>query len=112
MIEPLLSFQSLARYGVSPSRLSPVTAVRRYRGPVLVIGGEEDSYTPPAETRALHAAVPGRKSLWLVSGKDHAEACDRADARYRVRVAGFLAATIGSPTSNWAIVRQTRSSRL
>ena len=97
IFEPLLSFQSVARFGVLPSRLSPATAVRRYTGPVLVIGGGQDRYTPPAETRAIHDAAPGRKSLWLVPGKDHAAACDMTDAEYRSRVWRFLTASIGRP---------------
>ncbi len=110
LIEPLLSFQSIARYGVAPSRLSPVAAIRRYRGPVLVIGGGEDAYTPPPETRALHAAVPGGKLLWLVPGEDHAGTCDMVGADYRARVAGFLATTVGPPAGDRAATRQTRSS--
>jgi pimeloyl-ACP methyl ester carboxylesterase len=111
LIEPLLSFQSIARYGARPSRLSPISAVRRYAGPVLVIGGGADASTPPSETRALHAAVPGRGFLWLVPGKDHAETCDMADAQYRARIATFLAATVGTPAGDHPVTRQTRSSR-
>lgn len=58
MLEPLLSFQSRPRFGAWPGDLSPLEALKRYRGPVFVLGGEDDRYTPPGETRALFAAPP------------------------------------------------------
>ena len=68
LLEPLLTLQSKPRFGVWPTRLSPREAVKRYPGPVFVIGGAEDRYTPPPETRAIFAAAPGPKRLWLVPG--------------------------------------------
>ena len=96
-LEPLLSFQSKPRFGAWPGRLSPLEALRRYPGPVFVIGGEQDRYTPPAETRALFEAAPGRKRLWLVPGKGHAAIGELRDEDYRGRIARFLQATIGPP---------------
>ncbi len=98
MLEPLLSVQAPLRFGVWPSRLSPLTALRRYPGPVLVIGGEQDRSTPPDETRALFAAAQGPKSLWLVPTGDHADICDLSDTIYRARIGAFLEATIGTPS--------------
>ncbi len=97
LLEPLLSFQSHLRFGVPPDRLSPLNALRRYPGPVLVLGGQDDIYTPPEETRALFAAASGRKSLWLVSGRDHAAMGDLRDGAYRDRVSSFLEQAIGPP---------------
>ena len=97
VLEPLLSFQSKPRFGVMPGELSPLEALRRYPGPVFVIGGQEDSYTPPQETRALFEAAPGRRSLWLVPGRDHAAMGTLSDDSYRGRVGKFLQATIGQP---------------
>jgi pimeloyl-ACP methyl ester carboxylesterase len=97
LLEPLLSFQSLPRLGVWPSALSPRAAIRRFRGPVFVIGGGEDRSTPPAETRALFDAAPGPKRLWLVPGRGHAAMGDLADPPYRTRLRAFLEATIGRP---------------
>jgi fermentation-respiration switch protein FrsA (DUF1100 family) len=97
LLEPLLSFQSLPRFGVPPSRLSPLRALSRYRGPVLVIGGLDDAYTPPGETRALFRQAPGPRALWLIPGKDHAALGDLADEAYRRRVRLFLERTIGRP---------------
>ena len=96
-LEPLLSFQSKPRFGAMPADLSPLQALRRYPGPVFVIGGGQDLYTPPDETRALFAAAPGPKSLWLVPGRGHAAIGELSDAEYRGRIARFLQATIGRP---------------
>jgi alpha-beta hydrolase superfamily lysophospholipase len=95
LLEPLLSFQSRPRLGVWPGRLSPIEAVRRYRGRLLVIGGLDDRSTPPAETRALFAAAPGPKALWLVPGAGHKEVSDLASDEYRRRLLAFLEGTIG-----------------
>ena len=95
--EPLLSFQSLPRYGVWPARIAPVTAIRDFRAPVFVIGGAEDRYTPPSETRALFAAAPNRKALWLVPGLDHGKVSNFRDEEWARRVGGFLRGTIGAP---------------
>ena len=95
VLEPLLSFQAPLRFGAWPSRLSPLNALRQYHGPVLVIGGEEDSSTPANESRAMFTAAHGPKELWLVPRGDHAEICDLSDAAYRIHVSSFLAKTIG-----------------
>ncbi|MDP9424092.1 MAG: lysophospholipase [Pseudomonadota bacterium] len=97
LLEPLLSYQSSLRFGVPPSVLSPVEALRRYRGPVFVIGGQDDRYTPPEETRELFAAAPGEKSIWLVPDRGHAAIGNLQDDQYRGRVEGFLQRTIGRP---------------
>jgi dipeptidyl aminopeptidase/acylaminoacyl peptidase len=97
LLEPLLSFQARPRFGVMPGALSPLGALRRYRGPVFVIGGQEDRYTPPEETLALFAAAPGRKRLWLVPRRGHADMGDMQDQAYRSRISNFLEQTIGRP---------------
>ncbi|HEY0013566.1 MAG TPA: alpha/beta fold hydrolase [Allosphingosinicella sp.] len=95
VLEPLLSVQSRPRFGVPPGRLSPVKALRRYGGPLLVIGGLADRSTPPEETRALFEAAPGRKALWLVPGIGHGAVSDLRTQEYRRRLLHFLARTIG-----------------
>jgi len=94
LLEPLLSYQSRFRFGVGPGALSPIDALRRYRGPVLVIGGDRDRYTPPAETRALFEAAPGRKKILWVSG-DHAAVSGVSSIGHCDKLAQFLASTIG-----------------
>jgi pimeloyl-ACP methyl ester carboxylesterase len=64
---------------------------------VLIIGGEEDQYTPPDETRAMFDAAPGEKRLWLVPGAGHAAIGRLGDRDYKDGVASFLRQTIGAP---------------
>jgi len=90
LLEPLLSFQSLPRFGVWPSRLSPIAALSRYRGPVLIVGGEMDRSTPPAETRALFAAVTGPREIWMTPVGDHAAMGEPPDPGYRIHLKAFL----------------------
>ena len=97
LLEPLLSFQSLPRFGVWPSRLSPLKAVASFHGPVLIVGGEQDRSTPPAESRAMFAAVTGARELWLAPIGDHAAICDLADPSYRARVRAFLEKYMARP---------------
>jgi pimeloyl-ACP methyl ester carboxylesterase len=97
LIEPALSIQALPRYGVWPARIAPLAALRRYQGPVFIIGGGADRYTPPAETREMFAAVQGPRSLWLVDGLDHAHVSGLATLLYRTRILAFLEGTIGAP---------------
>ncbi len=95
--EPLLSFQSLPRYGVWPGRIAPIETIRGFSAPVFVIGGAGDRYTPPVETRALFAAAPNRKELWLVPGLSHGEVSNLHDAEWTRRVRDFLRGAIGAP---------------
>lgn len=97
LLEPLLSFQSGPRFGVWPSRLSPLEALRRYRGPVLVIGGGDDRSTPPSETKAMFAAAPGPKSLWIAPGVGHSAMTVLRNEPYRRRLLRFLRSSIGAP---------------
>jgi pimeloyl-ACP methyl ester carboxylesterase len=99
LLEPLLSFQSKPRLGVWPGRLSPLAALRRYRGPVLVVGGGADRYTPPDETKALFDAAPGRKSLFIAAGADHAETSGLIDPAYRQVLLSFLRRTLPPPVA-------------
>lgn len=90
LLEPLLSFQSRLRAGVWPGRLSPRTRIMAYHGPVLVIGGGADHYTPPAETRALYAAAPGPKRLWFAPGASHEAVTALDTPAYRRTLLAFL----------------------
>jgi uncharacterized protein len=95
--EPLLSYQSWPRYGVSPARIAPIDGLRRYRGAILVIGGLADADTLPADTEALYAAAPGPKSLWLIPGADHIATSIVWNQAYRMRVLALFRATLGDP---------------
>ncbi len=90
LLEPLLSYQARPLVGVWPDMLSPRTRIAAYHGPVLMIGGGSDRYTPPAEIRALYDAAPGPKHIWFIPGADHAAATAHDGPAYRARVLRFL----------------------
>jgi len=97
LLEPLLTFQARPRFGLSPADLSPVAALPRFRGPVMVVGGTADRSVPPDESRALFAAAREPKALWFVHGRGHASMGGLLDQAYRERVRTFLLRTIGPP---------------
>jgi alpha-beta hydrolase superfamily lysophospholipase len=97
LLEPLLSLQAKPRLGIWPGRLAPLEALPAYGGPVLIVGGGADPYTPPAETRAMFAAARGPKSLWLAPGADHKAVSDLESPAYRERLLDFLRRRIGEP---------------
>ena len=96
LLEPLLSYQSPFRFGVWPDALSPIEALRRYPGPLLVIGGDRDRYTPPVETRALFNAALGPRQILWIAGADHSAASGMSSDACRDRLRLFLAQTIGA----------------
>jgi len=95
--EPLLSYQSWPRLGVPPGRIAPIEGLRRFRGPVLIVGGTADPDTTLADTRAMYAAAPGPKALWLVDGADHIATSILWTGEYRRRVGAFFAGALGEP---------------
>lgn len=97
LLEPLLTFQSRPRFGIWPDRLTPLAKLPEVRSPVMIIGGGEDRYTPPAETREMFAAVKGPRTLWLVPGADHAAASALRTTEYRQRLLAFLVSAVGHP---------------
>ena len=95
--EPLLSYQTYGRYGIAPERIAPIEGVRRFRGAVLVIGGTDDDATRVEDSRALYAAAPGPKWLWLVDGADHVETSKLFSPAYRARIRCLFERTLGEP---------------
>lgn len=86
---PFLSYQSILRFGCWPSDISPIAALPRYHGSLLVIGGGNDRYTPPEETRAMFAAARTRKQLWIIPGYGHGQVGTDGRA-YRAVLGRFL----------------------
>lgn len=76
--------------GLRPGDLRPIEALADYPGAVLVASGAADRATTPEETRALHAAAPGPKALWLVEGAGHVDLAAAAGSDYEERVLAFL----------------------
>lgn len=89
-IEPLLSYQSIARYGVWPDKLSPLAALKKVRVPVMLVGGELDAYTPPAETEAMYRAAPPGSEWWILGGMGHDEVVRAADPAFRQKLKAYL----------------------
>lgn len=69
-----------------PDRTS---VIPRIAAPTLVIVGEEDELTPPAESRIMASAIPGAE-LAVVPGAGHLSNLEQPEAFNRV-VSGFLA---------------------
>lgn len=89
ILEPLLSYQSLPRYGVWPDAISPINAMRTLRAPALVVGGGADMHSPPSESRAMAAAAP-QGELLILDGLSHDEVVSTTSPVYRERLLAFL----------------------
>jgi pimeloyl-ACP methyl ester carboxylesterase len=64
-----------AREGFLPSEISPVAAVSRLGIPVFIAHGEQDSFIPIAQGRAIFDAIPSRqKTFRPVPGAGHGNA--------------------------------------
>ena len=99
LIEPALSFQSFLWFGVAPSAIAPVAALKKFDRPVMIVGSEADAFTTLQDTRDMFAAAPGPKTLWLVRDLPHGIISDIATDAYRQALAAFLTLSIGdAPT--------------
>lgn len=95
LVEPLLSYQSWPRYSVPPDRIAPIAGLRKFTGPVLVIGGVDDTSTTVGDTRAFYEAAPGPKHLWLIEGTGHAATGSIFNDEYRHRVQALFETSLG-----------------
>ncbi|MDO8836188.1 MAG: alpha/beta fold hydrolase [Vicinamibacterales bacterium] len=59
-----------------------------FRGPVLIVVGEEDELTPVSESEAMHALVPGSR-LVVIPGAGHLSNLEAPQA-FNAALAGFL----------------------
>jgi pimeloyl-ACP methyl ester carboxylesterase len=96
LLEPLLSYQSILRFDASPEALAPIRALSRFGGAVLIIGGGEDRYTPPDETREMFAAAAGPKDLLILGGLDHDQTSHVSSDEYRRKISSFFRSTLGA----------------
>lgn len=97
VFEPLLSFQSLPRYGVWPWRIAPIEALQARRGPTLLVGGGADVFTPPSEVEAMARAAGGPAEVWIAPGLGHDGVSSIETEAFRSRLVDFLGRTIGAP---------------
>lgn len=86
----LLLIQLQPRLGVSPTDLRPIDHILDIGCPVFIASGTEDLHTTESETRALFAAAPEPKQLWLVDGAVHVDLHRKKPLGYRERIVGFL----------------------
>lgn len=92
---PLMYTTSLLcrlRYGWSFGGASALSQVAKCRYPMLFIHGDRDGFVPTWMVRPLYDAKPGRKSLWIAKGADHAQAYRQHKEEYKRRVGAFLQA--------------------
>lgn len=80
------------RLGVKAKDIAPVRGVARLNCPVLILSGERDEHTTADDTRALLAAAPEPKQLWLVPGAAHVDLYGAAGAEYERRLLAFIEA--------------------
>lgn len=90
MIEPLLSYQSIIRYGVWPNDISPIISVKNYRGATFIMGGADDIYTPPSEIREFQKSADPANKPWIVEGKSHRGASGLRTDEYFDRTIAFF----------------------
>jgi uncharacterized protein len=77
--------------GFSASTVAPADVVAQIAPrPLLLIHGEADSHTPPAQSKEIYAAAHEPKQLWLVPGAEHAGCYDTARDEYERRVSHFF----------------------
>jgi len=86
----LLLWQLGPRLGLSVDDLRPIQHIRDVRAPIFIVGGEEDHWTPPAETRAMFDAANDPKNLWLVPGAAHEDLYAVAAQKYEQQILGFF----------------------
>jgi uncharacterized protein len=94
MLEPLLSYQSLPRFGVWPDRISPLNALSKVTAPVMIVGGGSDTNTPPAETRAMFDVVRGHGELHILQGESHQGLAGQPTGQFKVSLLAFLDRTL------------------
>ena len=79
------------RIGVSPSQLHPIDDVAAVDCPVLIMSGEKDRNTRPADTQKLFERARFAKQLWFVPNAGHVDLHQTAPHEYETRVLAFLA---------------------
>ena len=89
-LTPVFMAVGTALTGLRPRNLRPIDALTRYDGPVLILSGSEDRLTTASETRALYAAAPGPKDLWLVRGAGHVDLASAVGPDYEARILAFV----------------------
>jgi uncharacterized protein len=93
-LEPLLSYQSLPRFGVWPSEISPINALSKVREPVMIVGGGTDNNTPPGESRAMYDALKQHGEILILAGVSHDELGRYLPVKFTESLLAFLDRTL------------------
>jgi fermentation-respiration switch protein FrsA (DUF1100 family) len=82
---------ALKRYGDHVEEQQPVDVIASLSPrPVMIIGGELDSWVPPSMTSRLYAAAHEPKTLWIVRGGHHADFAETDLREYSARLTDFF----------------------
>jgi uncharacterized protein len=78
------------RLGYGANELQPIDTIGKAKFPLLLVSGERDARTTPADTKSLHAAAVSGSEIWLVPNAGHVNLYDAAQAEYEARLLAFL----------------------
>lgn len=87
---PMADFVCKLRAGFLFSKVAPLDEISGIHTPILFIHGAEDTYIPSEDSRALFAAKPGIKELWIAQGSEHANSMIDYPELYDSHVRQFL----------------------
>jgi len=79
------------RLGVSTADISPRNAIAQLPCPLLVMAGENDVHTLPADAREVFDRAHEPKSFWLVPGAAHIDLYGFAKEDYERHLLAFIA---------------------
>ncbi len=54
-----------------PLQMVDTTMLARFKGPIILIAGDNDGYCPSRQLEALHRELGGRAQLKIIEGADH-----------------------------------------
>lgn len=86
----LMTVQLRLRYGIDPNKLSPVSEISKYHGPVLLIAGELDQHTKLEESKRIYNNANEPKQLWVVKNAAHVDYYQYDKLMYKKVVIEFL----------------------
>ena len=99
ILEPIATWALLVqlrvRLGISPEALRPIDALPKLGCPVLMMTGDEDTYTTLAETRRMFACAAEPKRLEIFPGVGHTSLFNSDPEKYRKRVLAFFDQHLG-----------------
>ncbi|HYO23854.1 MAG TPA: alpha/beta fold hydrolase [Lacipirellulaceae bacterium] len=90
LVTPLMCRQFGPRLGISTADLRPIDHIGRVGCPVMVVTGEDDAFTPVAESRRMYDAAADPKQFVVFEDVGHADFLAHDAAAYRATVLAFL----------------------